>query len=57
MSGFSGGPSRAEEGLEGKEQQAVSWGQIRGSWESLAEMSCPVQALGSKGHELHLGIR
>ena len=57
MSGFSGGPSRAEEGLEGKIQQVVSQGQIRGSWESLAEMSCPVRAPGSKGHEFHLGVR
>lgn len=30
-SGFSGGPSRAEEGLEGKIQWVVSQGQIRGS--------------------------
>lgn len=57
MSGFSGWPSRAEEGLEGKIHQVVSRGRIRGSWESLAEMSCPVQAPGSKGHELYLGIR
>ena len=57
MSGFSGGLSRAEEGLEGKIQQVVSQGRIRGSWESLAEMSCPVQAPGSKGYGLHLGVR
>lgn len=36
MSGFSGGWSRAEKGGEGKVQWAVSQGQIRRSWESLA---------------------
>ena len=56
-SGFSGGPSGAEEGLEGKIQWVVSQGQIRGSQESLAETRCPIQAPWSGDHELHLGVR
>lgn len=57
MSGFSGGLSRSEKGVEGTIHWVVSQGQITGSWESLGEIRCPVQAPWSGGHDLHLRVR
>lgn len=52
-----GGPSRAEKGVEGKIHWVVSQGQIKGSWESLGEIRCPVLTPWSGGYKLHLGVR
>lgn len=53
---YDGGPSRAEKGGE-EGRSGGEPGQIRGSFEALAEIRCPVQAPSSEGHELHLGVR
>lgn len=46
-----------EKGVEGKVHWVVGQAQVRGSWQSLAESRCPVQAPQSGGHKLHLEVR